>query len=131
MRKYFILFGLMFAFYSCASASNSSYVPGNIFNTTVSNSTTASSWVLLNGSVGKDGNYTDYKGRLFPISAYEIIPSDGTSDFSFAFTNSPSAYATWRASYGPMRDICSFPDTGLWVCLTPTAGSVSLQLIYK
>ena len=137
MKKLLMLVALMFVpslvFAAGLSMFNQAYSTGTIFNQTVSNSTTAASWTLLTCTINAPNTPLDPFGNQYTPGAFQIIPADGVSDFSYAFSNSPSAWMTWRGIYGPFQNISNIPSNknGIWVCTTPTAGTVTLQIEFK
>ena len=102
-------------------------VPGQITITSVSNSTSASSWTLLQGTDQTVPQYDSY-GNKYTSQAFQIAPADGTSAFSYAYTNTPSAYFTWWTNlWGPLQNNMNFPNKGVFVCTTPGAGTVNFS----
>lgn len=113
-----------------AGAWDNNYNPGaNPQITNVGNSTSASSWTLLNGT--SQPQY-DYKGDKVWTRAFRIMSDDGYN-FFYAWTNSPTAYGYWRTDlWGPYENNMAPPTSvngqpgGVYVATTFTSSGTSV-----
>ena len=116
---------------NAASIFGPSTVPGQIINTVVSDTTTAKSWTYIKGTNINDPILDSYGNRYTPAT-FNISVTDAaanTYDFNYAYSNSPTSYFTWwesSKSWGPYQATMNFPPNGLWICLLPSYGSLTV-----
>jgi hypothetical protein len=110
---------------------DNSYNAGVQTVTAVTNSTTASSWYILNGS--NQPQY-DPKGNKVYARAFQFYDENNTCDilYSFSGTTTPTAWGVWKAVWGPYQNNMQPPPTGIAVCLTfTTSNSINIRFESK
>lgn len=131
MKTFFLVFALLVLAFISGSAFASSvqlnYAPGNIWATSVSDTTTAGGNTYLRGSQQPQ---TDISGQGFTSTAFQIQAVDGSlnaMDFFYSYSSNPNIVGNlWKGSqWGPMQRDMTLPQSGFYVSPTFTAsGSI-------
>lgn len=112
------------------------FLPTDPKQTIIGNSTNASSWYYLSGSVSPQKNiYGDEE----PIKAFQWFDYYNTYDILFSYTNSPTAkgvsYGIWHSEWGPYQNQIESPRKGtwdlisregVWVCLAASESNTTV-----
>jgi hypothetical protein len=104
------------------------YAPGNIWATSVSDTTTAGGLTYLRGS---RQTQVDIQGNVYTSTAFQIQAVDSSlnsMDFYYSYSSNPNVTGNlWKGSvWGPMQRDMTLPGTGFYVSPTFTAsGSIA------
>lgn len=127
MKKIFLLLvGFLFmTVIAQASSVQINYDAGNIWTTSVSDTTTASGRTLINGSAQQQ---FDIYGNKFTAKAFQVQAVDdnyNALDFFYSFFLTSPGVNLWKGSvWGPMQRTMNLPPTGIYVYPTFTAQGV-------
>ena len=124
---------LVLAFISGSASASSvqlNYAPGNIWATSVSDTTTAGGLTYLRGSRQPQ---TDISGNGFTSTAFQIQAVDANlnpMDFFYSYSSNSNIVGNlWKGSqWGPMQRDMTLPQSGFYVSPTFTAsGSITFS----
>ena len=119
----FLFVLLILCFSAFAASVQMNYVPGNIWVTSASDTTTAGGGTYLRGSAQPQ---TDIEGNKFASTAFQIQAVDNATnlnsvDFLYAYSAGATIKNLWKGSWGPMQRTMSMPAGGVYVSPTFTA----------
>jgi hypothetical protein len=105
-----------------------SYIPGNLWATTVSDTTTASGMTYLRGTAQPQ---TDIAGNGFFSTSFQVQAYDSSlnaMDFYYAYSLTGTKNY-WKGSWGPLQRDMTMPSSGWYASPTFTSsGSITITV---